>query len=524
MVNDPRPLHSQRQSDNSAPFQLPINSPQVRPINPILSLSILSRWSPMSPDPKPHAVLLAYPLQGHVTPQAHLAVNLAKRGFTITFINTHFIHHKTINSRRRRTHTQDADDDIFASVRQSDSLDIRYLVVSDGLPLNFDRSLNHDQYMAALLHVFSAHVEDALIDIVSDDTRPPVTMLIADTFFVFPATLAKRFGILYVSFWTEPALVFTLYYHLELLRQNCHFACNDVREDRIDYIPGVKSIEPKDMPSYLQESDSASVVHQIIFKSFQEAKEADFVLCNTVQEMEPETISGIQPKKPFYSIGPVFLAGSTKVATSLWSESDCSRWLDSKPPGSVLYVSFGSYAHLAKQDLVEVAHGLLLSDVNFLWVLRPDIVSSEDTHPLPDGFESEAVDRGLVVQWCCQRKVLRHAAIGGFLTHCGWNSITESVWNRVPLLCFPLLTDQFTNRKLVVDDWKIGMNLLDRKYVVREHVCEKIKCLMGKASGELYRNNAAELSKLMEGVWSSGGSSDKNMNRFVKDVKARTQK
>ncbi|CAM8982796.1 unnamed protein product [Rhodiola kirilowii] len=466
----------------------------------------------------PHAVLLAYPLQGHVIPQVHLAVNLAKRGFTITFINTHFIHHNTINS----SSSSSQHDDIFSSVRESDNLDIRYIVISDGLPLTFDRSLNHDQYMAALLHVFSAHVHEALHKIINDDTnQPPVSILIADTFFVFPATLAKKFNLLYVSFWTEPALVFSLYYHLDLLTQNFHFACNDVRDDAIDYIPGVKSIEPKDMPSYLQESDTTTVCHQIIFKAFQEAREADFILCNTVQEMEPDTITGLQSKKPFYSIGPIFPSGSTKVATSLWSESDCSRWLDSKPPGSVLYVSFGSYAHLKKKDLIEVAHGLLLSEVNFLWVLRPDIVSSEDTHPLPDGFEPQASDRGLVVQWCCQTKVLTHSAVGGFLTHCGWNSITESIWNGVSMLCFPLLTDQFTNRKLVVDDLKIGMNLVDRRCVGREHVCEKIKWFMEESSGEVYRKNVGEWSKVMKGVWSSGGSSDTNMNQFVSDIKAR---
>lgn len=113
----------------------------------------------------------------------------------------------------------------------------------------------------------------------SDDS---IRCLIADTFFVWPSKIAKKFGLLYVSFWTEPALVFSLYYHMDLLMINGHFACQDCREDTIDYIPGVKAIEPKDMVSYLQETDTTSISHQLIFKAFNDARNADFLLCNTV--------------------------------------------------------------------------------------------------------------------------------------------------------------------------------------------------------------------------------------------------
>ena len=79
--------------------------------------------------------------------------------------------------------------------------------------------------MAALVHVFSAHVEE-LVEKVVAEAAPPVSCLIADTFFVWPSALAKKFGLLCVSFWTEPALVFTLYYHMDLLRKHGHFDCS----------------------------------------------------------------------------------------------------------------------------------------------------------------------------------------------------------------------------------------------------------------------------------------------------------
>lgn len=165
---------------------------------------------------KLHAIFIPYPLQGHVNPSVQLALKLASQGFTITFINTESVHNQA-----SKAHSKNGTD-IFAKVRDS-GLDIRYMTVSDGLPVGFDRSLNHDQFMAALLHVFSAHAEDVVNQIIQSGQK--VHCLIADTYFVWPSKVAKKFGMLYISFWTETALVFTLYYHLDLLKRNGHFAC-----------------------------------------------------------------------------------------------------------------------------------------------------------------------------------------------------------------------------------------------------------------------------------------------------------
>lgn len=165
---------------------------------------------------KPHAIFVPYPLQGHVNPSVQLALKLATQGFTITFINSQSVHHQMVKAR------PEIGSDVFAGVRKS-GLDIRYMTVSDGLPVGFDRSLNHDQFMAALLHVYSAHVDEAVDQIIRSGEK--VNCLIADTYYVWPSKIAKKFGLFYISFWTESALVFTLYYHLDLLTINGHFAC-----------------------------------------------------------------------------------------------------------------------------------------------------------------------------------------------------------------------------------------------------------------------------------------------------------
>ncbi|KAG2548812.1 UDP-glycosyltransferase 86A1-like [Panicum virgatum] len=466
---------------------------------------------------KPHAVVVAYPLQGHVIPAGHLALRLAERGFAVTFVNTESVHHRTARA------LGGGAGDIFAGVRaRGEGLDLRYELVSDGFPLGFDRSLNHDQFMEGLLHVLPAHVEELLRRVVKD---PATTCLVVDTFFVWPATLARKLGVPYVSFWTEPALIFNLYYHMDLLAEHGHFKCKEPRKDTITYIPGVASIEPGELMSYLQETDTTSVVHRIIFKAFDEARRADYVLCNTVEELEPSTIAALRAAgKPFYPVGPIFPAGFARsaVATSMWAESDCSRWLAAQPPGSVLYVSFGSYAHVTRRDLHEIAAGVLASGARFLWVLRPDAVSSDDPDPLPEGFAAAAAaGRGLVVPWCCQVEVLSHAAVGAFLTHCGWNSVLESVWAGVPMLCFPLLTDQITNRRLVAREWRAGVSIGDRGAVAADEVRARIQGVMGGEEGEKLREQVRKLRATLQAAVAHGGSSRSNFDEFVDVLKRR---
>lgn len=365
-----------------------------------------------------------------------------------------------------------------------------------------------------------AKLEEAIGEIMIESKLRP-SVLVADTFYPWASKIAKKFGLFHASFWTEPALVFSLYYHVHLLREHRHFDCPDARKDPIDYIPGVKSIDPKDMMSYLQDMDTSTNMHKIIFMAFQDVRFADFVLCNTVQDIEPDTISALQALMPFYPIAPIMQLGPAQNVRppSLWAESSCSEWLDTKSHGSVLYVSFGSLANFTKNDVMEIAYGLMLSNVGFIWVLRPRTVVHECEDLLPHGFEEAVHGRGIVVPWTNQTAILSHRAIGGFLTHCGWNSVLESIWSKVPMLCFPVFTDQITNRKLVVDDWKVGINLCDEKAIRREDVSAKITNFMStKVRDQLY-NKVQEVRKILENALNISGSSEKNLDLFIDKLK-----
>ncbi|KAJ8540262.1 hypothetical protein K7X08_030181 [Anisodus acutangulus] len=406
---------------------------------------------------KLHAIMIPVPLQGHIVPFINLAIKLASKGLTITIVNTQQIHQRLMKAQSISDGSLDYD--IFSEARKS-GLDIQYTTISD--------------------------------------------------------EIAKKYNLVNISFWTEPALAFTSYYHMDLLRINGHFGSQDNREDMIHYIPGVDAIEPGDLPSYLQDPEPWGIMHRYIFKSLEDARKADVIICNTVQELESSTISALQEIKPFYALGPIFPNGFTKsIPTNLWTESDPVPWLNSKPKGSVMYISFGSLANITRQDTHEMAHGLLLSRVSFIWVVHPD----NTWNLLPSRFEDDVKDRGLVVPWCSQIDVISHPAIGGFLTHCGWNSVLESIWCKVPMLCFPILTDQFTNRKLVVSEWKVGFDLCSGRILKQQEIAQKIDCFMTEA--DKLRINLEETRKKLEYTLSKNGSSGSNYKQLIIDLKSR---
>ncbi|CAI9108780.1 OLC1v1008463C1 [Oldenlandia corymbosa var. corymbosa] len=138
----------------------------------------------------------------------------------------------------------------------------------------------------------------------------------------------------------EPNLdqFFFIPFTLLQLKRLHFFSSTDNHKDTIDYILGVKAIEPSDLMSYLQADGIWPVVHQEIYKAFEDVKRADMIICNTIQELESENISALHENQPTYAIEPIFPYGFTKSSAtmSLWAESDCTQWLNDKPTGSVI--------------------------------------------------------------------------------------------------------------------------------------------------------------------------------------------
>lgn len=159
---------------------------------------------------------------------------------------------------------------------------------------------------------------------------------------------------------------------------------------------------------------------------------------------------------------------------------------------------------------------LLFRQVKYLFVTRGDT----------SRFGGEGDDGcgygGMVVPWCDQLRVLRHASIGGFWTHCGLNSTLEAVYAGVPMLTFPIFWDQVPNSKQIVEDWGVGWRVAKKSdvLVTRDEISELVRKFMDLGSDERkkMKKRASELrEKCLEAI-AEGGSSTKDIDAFIKDI------
>lgn len=255
------------------------------------------------------------------------------------------------------------------------------------------------------------------------------------------------------------------------------------------------------------------------------------IIANSFQELEPGAIKELQKEEPGNSKPPVYPVGPLVnvdcAAQTGVDEAECLRWLDEQPRGSVIFVCFGSGGTLSSAQMNEIALGLEMSEQRFLWVVRSpnDEVANAsffiaDSHSdpfdfLPKGFVERTKGRGFVVpSWAPQSRVLSHGSTGGFLTHCGWNSILESVVNGVPLVAWPLYAEQKMNAVLVIEDVKVALRpkVGENGLVEREEIAGVVKRLMEGEDGKKLRYRMKELKEDAAKTLGENGSSTKQIS------------
>eukprot|EP00253_Pinus_taeda_P003591 PITA_03591 len=440
---------------------------------------------------------------------------LSSKGIIVTFINTESNHSKMMKARSYHD-----------GISVGPNSNIRFAQVSDGLPLDFDREANVSEFHRCVRDKMRDSAEDVIQSQLDAETGKPLSCIIGSSFLTWAFHVAKKFEVPFVAFWSQSVSVYTIYRHHSVIKSNGHYPPKrEDPKDIIDYIPGLPPLQPEDLPQDIQMGDVYHTYHKIIMEQIALLEQTEWVIGNTVYELEREASDAVrETAAPIYSLGP-FIPSVYKetpmnlTSLSLWEEMDCSLWLDSNARSSVLYVSFGSRARVSKSQMEEIAMGLLESGQNFLWVVRPGMLRSDDDGGfLPEGFLEKTKNQGLVVPWCTQLLVLSHPSVGGFFTHGGWNSTMESMSFGVPMLVFPQEIDQYTNRMSVVNQWKIGLGLetcRDDGVIERGEIARAVKFLVASKEGEDMRRKSKEIRETIRQAASEGGSSCINMQRLV---------
>lgn len=297
---------------------------------------------------------------------------------------------------------------------------------------------------------------------------------------------------------------------------------NEYLMTEVEGIPAMKGIRFRDIPSFIRTTNLDDFMIRFIFAETKRAQRASAIILNTFDALEPDVLHALNAfLPPTYAVGPLHLletelddARLNQLGSNLWKEEpECLEWLDSQEPGSVVYVNFGSITVMTPAQLTEFAWGLASSDRSFLWIIRPDLVSGEHA-VLPPEFTAATRGRGRLASWCPQEKVLSHQAVGGFLTHSGWNSTLESICNGVPMICWPFFAEQQTNCWYCCERWGVGMEI--DSDVKREEVEKQVRSLMAGEEGREMKARALEWKRLA--AEAAKGSSRRNLRKVVDQV------
>ncbi|XVE51313.1 hypothetical protein DITRI_Ditri02bG0029900 [Diplodiscus trichospermus] len=436
---------------------------------------------------EPHVLIFPYPAQGHINPILQFAKRLVSKGVEATLVTTVFLSKSS-----------------FA--HPSTSIDLQ--TISDGFDQGgYDQASSTDAYLKTFWSVGPKSLE-SLIQKLSNNGHP-IHALVYDGFLPWALDVAKQFGIPSAVFFTQACAVNSVYYHVSSGLLQLPLPGPDVS------LPGLPPLQVSELPSFVCLYGSYPAWFDVVVSQFSNVDGADW-------DLEKEVVDWMSKFWNVKTIGPTIpsmyldkrLENDKDYGMNLFKPktSACLSWLRGKPMGSVVYVSFGSFASLGVEQMAELAWALKRSDYYFLWLVR-EIEEAK----LPNNFIGETREKGLVVSWCPQLEVLSHESIGCFFTHCGFNSVLEALSLGVPMLAMPQWTDQGTNAKHVEDVWGIGIRVgADEKGLVRREVIkQRIKEIMEGENGKEVKKNAIKWKDLAKKAVEEGGTSDKNMDDFV---------
>ncbi|KAI4349075.1 hypothetical protein L6164_009716 [Bauhinia variegata] len=476
----------------------------------------------------PHFILIPLMAPGHIIPMVDIAKLLAQRGVIITIFTT------PLNASRFDPVLSRA----VSSGHQIRLIQVHFPSKEAGLPEgceNLDMTPSMDMVYKLLkaINMLQKPAEEAF-----EALTPRPSCIISDKWVPWTAQLAEKYHIPRIVFHGFSCFCLHCLHkiHTSKVEQSITSASEYFTVPGIpDQIQVTKDQLPRPMPEEMKNFEE-QILH---------AETRSYgVIINTFEELEQPYVRDYKKEKKgkVWCIGPVSLCNKDDLDKAQRgnkasiSEHQCLKWLDLQQPKSVVYACFGSLCNLIASQLAELASALEASNRAFIWVIRGGNKSEELEKWIDeDGFEERTKGRGLLIRgWAPQVLVLSHPAIGGFLTHCGWNSVLEGITAGVPMATWPLFGDQFLNEKLIVQVLRIGVNIgagVSMKWgeeeeigvmVKKEDITKAICRLMDEGEeSEERRRRANELGEMAKRAVEQGGSSHRNISLLIQEITKR---
>ncbi|KAK4735408.1 hypothetical protein R3W88_009669 [Solanum pinnatisectum] len=454
----------------------------------------------------PHFIIFPFMSHGHTIPLLHLATLLRHRFVTVTIFTT------PVNAPSIRDFLQDTSISVIDLPFPKDVHDIPPNVENtEKLP-----SMSYFYPFAIATKLMQPLFEQALSAL-----QHPPTCVISDAFLGWTQESAQKFGIPRYFFFGMSVFATTMYQligierpHAETISLDESFTFSSfpwLKFTRNDFEPPFGDLVPKGLAVDFMMEQAISL------------SKSSGMISNSFYKLEPRFADyfnkHLGPKS--WCVGPLCLAKRAMTATL--SQTDEMQWLNNKltEKQPVLYVAFGTQAEVSAEQIQEIAKGLESSNTCFIWVTRHNVLENLQ------GFENRVKNRALIVkEWVDQNQVLNHKSIKGFLSHCGWNSVLESICAKVPILALPFMAEQHLNARMVTEEIGVGLRIMPRNgslrgFVEAEEVEKMVRELMEGEKGEMVRKKVKELGENAEEAMNEGGSSWSTLGLLIDDACAR---
>ncbi|KAL4320106.1 hypothetical protein GQ457_18G016320 [Hibiscus cannabinus] len=470
------------------------------------------------PDPL-HIMFFPHLAHGHMIPTIDLARLFARQGIKATILTTQL---NTL---------------FFSKIIQRErelGFDIDFLVINfpsmeAGLPEGIEIISSITSQEMGFKFFKAVSLLQQPLQQVLQDSRP--SCLVADGMFPWATEVASKVGIPRLVFYGTccfASSVFDSFRRYQPLKD----VTSDDQPFEVPGIPDKITMTRRQQPVELRESGANPEMTVLLHKLTEAEITSSGVIINSFQELEPAYVEHYRKTlgRKSWHLGPLSLCnkntedksqrGNTNDASI--DRVECLRWLDSKKQSSVLYICFGSVSWFSAAQLTEIAEGIEASGIDFLWVVRKTNKDEDKEEWLPKGFEERMKGKGLIIRgWAPQVLILDHEAIGGFMTHCGWNSTLESITAGVPMVTWPLSNEQFINEKLVTDILRVGVGVGAQEWcrwmesrkllVTRENISKAIAEVMVGEEADNMRNRARALKEMANRAVEQGGSSHSDL-------------
>ncbi|KAK4481632.1 hypothetical protein RD792_012537 [Penstemon davidsonii] len=442
-----------------------------------------------------HIGVLAFPFGTHAAPLLTLVRRLAASAPATKFS---FFNSATSNST------------LVFPVGESNSCgNIQAYDVWDGTPEGF--SGTHFEEVGLFLKASPGNFEK-VIEEAEEESGLKISCLISDAFLWFACDLAEKRGVPWVAFWTAASCSLSAHTYTDAIQNAVGSkGSEEIANQTVSFIPGLSTLQFNDLPPEIFPNKDPTPLALTIYNMVQKLPKSTAVVLNSFEEIDPIITKDLKSKfQHFLNIGPSILTFPTPD-----DKNECLSWLKNQTnPRSVIYISFGTLISPPPNEIAALAGTLEELKLPFLWSIKDHAKKF-----LPEGFSERISEFGKIVSWAPQLQLLQQSCVGVFITHCGWNSVLESVTSGVPMICRPFFGDQKVNGKMVESSWKIGVRVNGGVFT-KSGIIEALNHILLSDDGREITENVYKLREKAVDAVKLEGSSTKNFNKLLELISA----